>query len=132
MNNNQQGLEQAIQKSLWNKDITFSEDTDWDAVISEAEEQAVLGIVIGAAPEDIQEKWRSKANLVTVNFVRILHYQEQLYRLLKEKGIPMVILKGTAAAVYYPNPSQRSMGDIDFLVPIEFVEQAETLLELNG
>ena len=132
MNSIQQVLFQGIQKSLWNANIMFPDNTDWDAVISEAEDQAVLGIVIGAAPEDVRERWRSKANLVTAHFVRILHYQEQLYRLLKEHGIPMVILKGTAAAIYYPNPSQRSMGDIDFLVPIEFFDQAETLLDVNG
>ena len=110
----------------------FPDNTDWDAVISEAEDQAVLGIVIGAAPEDVRERWRSKANLVTAHFVRILHYQEQLYRLLKEHGIPMVILKGTAAAIYYPNPSQRSMGDIDYLVPMEHFDRTKELLVENG
>ena len=132
MNSIQQVLFQGIQKSLWNANIMFPDNTDWDAVISEAEDQAVLGIVIGAAPEDVRERWRSKANLVTAHFVRILHYQEQLYRLLKEHGIPMVILKGTAAAIYYPNPSQRSMGDIDYLVPMEHFDRTKELLVENG
>ena len=51
MNSIQQVLFQGIQKSLWNANIMFPDNTDWDAVISEAEDQAVLGIVIGAAPE---------------------------------------------------------------------------------
>ena len=59
MNSIQQVLFQGIQKSLWNANIMFPDNTDWDAVISEAEDQAVLGIVIGAAPEDIRERWRS-------------------------------------------------------------------------
>ena len=122
----------VIQKSLWNMKVLFPDDIDWDAVLKEAEDQAVLGIVIGAMPGDVQERWRSKANLVTANFVRILNYQEQLYRLLKEHGIPMVILKGTAAAIYYPNPSQRSMGDIDYLVPMEYFDRTKELLVENG
>ncbi len=132
MNRAEQILLQAIQKSIWNTDITFPDDADWNAVFKEAEEQAVLGIVIGVAPAEAQEKWPGRASAGIAHFVRILHCQEQLYKLLKENGIPMVILKGTAAAIYYPNPSQRSMGDIDYLVPPEHFERAKELLAQNG
>lgn len=132
MNVTEQVLLQAIQKSLFHTDIGFSQSTDWDAVLKEAEDQAVLGIVIGEAPQDIQMKWKSRAGLVTANFVRILHYQEQLYRLLKQNNVPMVILKGTAAAFFYPNPSQRTMGDIDFIVPENQFEFAKMVLIKNG
>lgn len=132
MDHTEQVMLQAIRKSLWDTDIAFSEDTDWDAVLEGAFEQAVLGIVIGVAPEDVRKRWSGKAGLVTVNFVRILHCQEQLYKLLQENGIPMIVLKGTAAAIYYPNPSQRTMGDIDYLVPMEHFDAALTLLAENG
>ena len=132
MNQTEQILLQAIQKSLWNTDITFPEDTDWNAVLKEAEDQAALGIVIGVAPAEVQKEWKARASAGTAHFVRILHYQEQLYKLLKENDIPMVILKGTAAAIYYPNPAQRSMGDIDFLVPPEHFDRAKAVLEHNG
>ena len=132
MNQTEQILLQAIQKSLWNTDITFMEDADWNAVLREAEDQAVLGIVIGVAPAEMRKAWQVKASAGTAHFVRILHYQEQLYKLFKENDISMVILKGTAAAIYYSNPSQRSMGDIDFLVPPEHFDKAKELLENNG
>ena len=132
MNQAEQILLQAIQKSLWNTDIPFPEDTDWNAVLKEAEDQAVLGIVIGVAPAETQKEWRGRASVGTAHFVRILHYQEQLYKLFKGNDIPMVILKGTAAAIYYPNPSQRSMGDIDYLVPPEHFDRAKELLTQNG
>lgn len=132
MNQTEQILLKAIQKSLWNTDITFPEDTDWNAVLKEAEDQAVLGIVIGVAPKETQKEWQNKASAGTAHFVRILHYQEQLYKLLKENDISMVILKGTAAAINYPNPSQRSMGDIDFLVPPEHFNRAKELLVQDG
>lgn len=132
MNQTEQILLQAIQKSLWNTDITFPEDTDWDAVLREADIQAVLGLVIDIVPVEAQEEWKARASTGTAHFVRILHYQEQLYKLLQENDIPMVILKGTAAAIYYPNPSQRTMGDIDFLVPPQDFDRAKELLAQNG
>lgn len=132
MNQTEQILLQAIQKSLWNTDIIFPEDTDWNAVLKEAEDQAVLGIVIGVAPADVQKEWKARASAGTAHFVRILHYQEELYKLLKDHDIPTVILKGCAAAIYYPNPSLRAMGDIDFLVPPEHFDRAKELLAQNG
>jgi hypothetical protein len=132
MNQTEQVLLQAIQKSLWNTDITFPEDTDWNAVLEEAENQAVLGIVISASPSEVQKAWQAKASAGTAHFVRILHYQEQLYKLFKDNDILVVVLKGTAAAIYYPNPSQRSMGDIDYLVPPETFDRAKELLTQNG
>ena len=132
MNQTEQVLLKAIQKSLWNTDIAFPDDTNWNTVLKEAKDQAVLGIVIGVTPAEVQKEWESRASAGTAHFVQILHYQEQLYTLLKENDIPMVILKGCAAALYYPNPAQRSMGDIDFLVPTEYFDQAKKLLAQNG
>ncbi len=132
MHQTEQVLLQAIQKSLWNTDIMFPEDTNWNAVLKEAEDQTILGIVIGVAPEEYQAAWKGNVSRITAHFVRILHYQEQLYSLLRDNGIPMVILKGTAAAIYYPNPSQRTMGDIDYLVPPEYFEKAKEIVSTNG
>lgn len=131
MHQTESTLLQLIQKSLWNIEIPTPDGIDWQAVLEEAEKQAVLGIVIGAAPSDTQNVWKHKAGRITGDFVRVLHYQGQLYDLLKENGIPMVILKGTAAAVYYPDPSQRTMGDIDFLVLPEYFDRAKELLAQN-
>ena len=132
MNQSEQVLLQAIQKTLWNKDITVPEDADWNAMMAEAKKQTVLGFAICAAPDEIRAKWKSKADSETAHFIRILHFQSALYNLLKANGIPMVILKGTAAAQYYPAPLQRTSGDIDFLVPGECVEEAKTVLAANG
>lgn len=132
MNQTEQILLQAIQKSLWDTDITFPEDTDWNAVLKEAEKQAVIGIVSPVVPQNVQHEWKNRTSYVTANFVRILHYQSELDKLLNEHRIPYAVLKGTAAAVYYPNPSLRSMGDIDFIVPNGSFEEAKDLMIQNG
>ena len=61
-----------------------------------------------------------------------MHEQELLIQLMRKNNINMVILKGAAAAIYYPRPDLRTMGDIDFLVnPKEFQKAYHILLE-NG
>lgn len=58
--------------------------------------------------------------------------QEVLTNILEESGIPTVVLKGTAASVYYPLPELRIMGDIDILVRPEDFERAFQILQETG
>ena len=132
MNQTEQVLLNSIRQSLWGTAFEAPADTDWDAVLREAEKQAVLGLAIGAAPPNVQKAWSAKSGTVTANFVRVLYAQSRLLALLEGNGIPTVILKGAAAAVYYPHPAQRSMGDIDYLVPLAQFDAAKELLLENG
>lgn len=132
MNQIESILLQAIQKSLWDSNVAFPPDTDWRSVLEEAARQAVLGIVMDVAPKEEQNAWKGRAGFGTAHFIRILHFQSALCELLQKNGIPMVILKGTAAAIYYPNPMQRTMGDIDFIVPEDSFDRAMELLAANG
>ena len=45
---------------------------------------------------------------------------------------PFFILKGMAAASYYPKPHERILGDIDFLIHPSHKHQVTQLLEKNG
>lgn len=56
----------------------------------------------------------------------------QIHRVLSQNGIPYVILKGSASAFYYPEPTARAMGDVDFLVAKENVRKAGEALLQNG
>ena len=67
-----------------------------------------------------------------MRFLQILDEQTKLYHLFDDAGIPMAIIKGCAAAMYYPAPLRRAMGDIDFLVPPEYFEKARSLMDDNG
>lgn len=132
MDRSEQILLKAIQRSLWNTEVDLPSDTDWDEVLTESQKQTVLGIAIEAAPDDEKKKWKSRTSAGMAHFVRILHYQERLCKLLKANDIPAAILKGTAAAVYYPDPYKRTMGDIDFIVPPERFDKTLELLLDNG
>ena len=64
-------------------------------------------------------------------FMRMLYEQNSLYKLFKDNNIPFAILKGTAAAIYYPNPSLRIFGDVDLYISEEYLDSARYLLDKN-
>ena len=132
INMNQQALLELLKASLFGVEPNFPEDVDWDAVLQEAKDQTVVGIAAPAVPEAETEKWRIPAAQNKMRFFQILDEQIKLVKLFQDAGIPMVILKGCAAAMYYPVPMQRTMGDIDFIVPSERFEDARQIMENNG
>lgn len=123
----QQVLLNAIKVSLFDLPLSYPDDTDWDAVIREAKAQAVMGLISPVIPMHDESSDQGKAN-----YMRLLHEQDRLLKLLDEYNIPCVILKGCAAAIYYPKPYLRSMGDVDFLVPRNHFHDAMKLMESNG
>lgn len=105
---------------------------NWNAVMEEAALQAVAGFVFPVLPPEQKIKWYSQDSLQKTSFIRILHEQENLWDMFQAADIPIVILKGTSAAQYYPEPYRRSMGDVGFLVPHRLYEKAKELMVSNG
>lgn len=106
---------------------------DWQSVFAEMKEQTVAALPgvwlqshLDAAP------WLSYCGLQQGQWVRVMYAQSRLLALLEAHHIPCVILKGAAAAMAYPHPTLRSMGDVDFLVKRADFEKAAALLEENG
>ena len=52
--------------------------------------------------------------------------------LLRNRNIPVVILKGVVSSIYYPHQDYRSLGDVDFLVLQEHFEKAKEILRKDG
>lgn len=115
---------------------TFPSDTDWDAVLQEAKAQSIVGITSKALPSDVPSsvllEWNKLAYAQLANTIRYWKAQDELHQLLTENSISYVILKGAAAAMLYPDPFSRAMGDIDFLVASDQFDRAKELLEGNG
>ncbi len=119
----------VLQASLvTNESISFP---DWQPVFEEMKQQTVAALPYNILPADAT-KWRSYCMKKWRQAVIILYAQNELISLLESNGISCVILKGTAAAMYYPYPMLRSMGDVDFLVKRGELERAAKLLEENG
>ena len=127
MNKTEIALLEAIKASLFDYSPNYPDDVNWNEVVKEAKAQTVMGIVSPVIPitDEITK-------LVIRNYIQILYEQDKLIKLLFENNIPCVILKGSAAALYYPKPHLRAMGDVDILVPHKTITISSSLLEMNG
>ncbi|MCR5149593.1 MAG: nucleotidyltransferase family protein [Clostridiales bacterium] len=93
-------------------------------ITDEIKKEAVIQSVYSLIGSD------ADALAVITRNIQVIYEQCQLATVFK--GIPYVILKGTAAAVYYPEPLRRTLGDIDILVKPEYFEQAYNALISSG
>lgn len=116
----QRELLNSIRGNLWGE---VEKPTVPDDVLAEARKQAIVPLICSDCPEVVH---------YAVHSIRVLYEQDQLVSTLSEAAIPAVILKGTSAAVYYPDPFRRTMGDIDLLVPPESFDQTLELLLQKG
>ena len=132
MNQSEQILLAAIQGALFGIEAHYPEDADWDAVVKAAREQAVFGLVANALPAEVQRKWEMLLYQSAIKNTQNTYAQTTLWQLLKAHQIPMVVLKGTAASVYYPDPSLKALGDIDFYVAPDQLERAKEVLAAQG
>ena len=127
-----------LQSALFGTPLAVSETVDWQEVHCELMAHTVAALpaqVLGSAPTippELLTVWRREIRENISDFLYLFGRQEELIRLLAEHGIHGVVLKGTACALYYPNPELRTMGDIDYLVPQEQYERAYEVLIENG
>lgn len=82
--------------------------------------------------KELYREWSNRSYAIIGNWTRIMHYQQELLELLENNGIECVIIKGAAAALSYPIPQLRKMGDVDFLVNRMDYEKTAELLEESG
>lgn len=140
MNEMHHDLLHVLSHALWKTktNIVLSED-EWEALLSEAEKQGVLSLVLqGTSVIRTQistESWRKWRNVVVTtvaNNYSLVEIQDQVLRAMEEVNIPCAILKGTSIAIYYPEPDMRALGDIDLLVVPECKEKASEVLNKLG
>ena len=136
MNQAQKTLLDLLRCALRGERCEKQEKQDWNAVLDEANNQTVTALAAAALPASLSDEERKpwkNAQYIQVDFyTRYMFAQDELCRLFAESGIPMVILKGSAAGIYYARPSLRAMGDIDLIVPRELFSQAKELMISTG
>ncbi len=114
-------------------------DINWKELATEAHAQAVALLVFDQTssikdkiPKDIYDKWLGFSLGLMNKYSRITKSQQELVGLLEKENLPYCIIKGESAAAYYPNPSLRALGDVDFLINPTHKEKIKTLLIENG
>lgn len=111
-------------------------ELDWQSVMREADEQAVLPLVYQAAkgylPAELAEQLAGRVDEILVNDMLLEFEHVELHQIMTEAGVDYVVMKGSASAAYYPDPLLRTMGDVDFLVREEDVARGGEALERHG
>lgn len=126
-----------ISNIVFGNPIVFQNDIDWNAVYQELTSHAILGMFREALPsfnlpQSIREDWQTQIWGIIAKGVQISAGQRELIQLLDEKRIPYAILKGTAAAQYYPLKNSRTLGDVDFIVKETDYEYTQQIMENAG
>lgn len=139
MNNNQNTLRDLIIISLFNSDLSILDSGDWSSLLQEAIDQTVVGLGVPAVKKYAKDHdvpnldlWSSIGDQLVAYYVCCFQAQRELVKVFEDDDIPLVIIKGYAAAVNYPIPKLRTMGDVDFLVPKDRFEDAKVLMEKSG
>ena len=101
-------------------------------VYDEMKKHAVLALPAPILPsieitDDLRQKWEVDILKQVSHYVRYNYMQSSL-----PITVPYAVLKGTAAAQYYPHPEYRAMGDIDIIPRIRDFDQALKDLIENG
>lgn len=131
-------LQSALHGAPTPGEIAFPPETDWAVIRKELQAQSADSLiepildVLPVSDPGLRDAWRMRCMQQQANWYRLAAAQQALLELLDENGIPCVILKGMAAAQYYPKPECRAAGDVDFLVRREEFEPASKLLEASG
>ena len=106
-----------------------------DAVLDEMKEQTVAALPGEWLKNHYarnKAQWSAFCDFQRVQWIRVMYGQEQLLKLFNDNHMPCVIIKGAAAAMYYPHPDLRTMGDVDVLVKREDIDKAAGIMESNG
>lgn len=82
--------------------------------------------------DDLKGKWKKQIFQQIYNYMSIVNEQDEILSALTKEKIPVVTVKGTSAAQYYPTPQYRAMGDIDLLVKKEDFHRAERTILACG
>lgn len=130
-----------LKESLFSEaqDLPYqTSDWDWPYIYKELCDHSIAGLPYRFLKSDIIpdkklcNEWEKRCLLQFRRWAHVMYGQQKLLHLLDENHIDCVILKGSAAALLYPQPTLRAMGDVDFLVRREDYERTAGLLEQNG
>ncbi len=132
LNKEQTCLIELIKASLFSLSPNFPEGVNWEKVFILAKAQCVVPLLASCVPLEHRNAWLEITYQSKARYMQMLYEQTALVRLLKANSIPLIIFKGTATAIFYPVPSLRTFGDVDFYVPEDYLESARSLIEVNG
>ena len=125
-------LLELIKAALFDKTPLIPDEANWHSIFEDAKAQCIVPLLATVVPVDHRAEWLSISYQSKARFMQMMHEQNNIVNLFRDNNIPFAILKGTAAAIYYPNPSLRTYGDIDVYLSENNMNRARICLEENG
>lgn len=128
---------ELLRSALYDRPFREEEGQSWTEILRELRAQSVALIPADKLREVPLTEQQRKGYAYFVgqqmNFWnRLMFCQQSIVLALREASIHVAVLKGAAAAMYYPKPEYRSMGDIDLIVgPEDFDRALMVLLEIG-
>lgn len=124
------------QSNMVSADINFDNYDQWQELFDLAKRHGVLGLIypvikdMSGVPEAFMSYCKKYALRTINNSYKMLSFAYTLQSCLENAGVESVIMKGVAAAKYFPYPELRKIGDVDILIKTGQYDKAEaTLLE---
>lgn len=124
-------LLELIKVSLFGITPKIPENANWEKIFDAAKTQCVVPLLSSYVPSEYSDQWNAIAYQSKAHYMQMLYEQNLLVKLFENNNIPFVILKGTTAAIYYPNPLLRTFGDVDVYVSNKYWNTAVDLLNEN-
>lgn len=119
-----------LRSALWGEEqfpYQAPQNEEWQDIIQELKNHAVQFLTIELLVRERPDKADSYTASTARNIMRLcnlLDLQQEICQRLTGAGIPCAVVKGSAAALLYPQPSNRLIGDIDLLIPPEDFDRA--------
>lgn len=135
MNKTYETICKLVSTAMFGSAISYEKDIDWDDIFEEMKVHGIAALVGDILPnipmeDKVRERWKDYIFLQQIYWKRNITIQTDICNSIK--GIPYAIVKGMSAAIYYPNPMLRSMGDIDVLLHSEDLETVRLIQRENG
>ena len=111
-------------------------EADIDLVLKEAEKQTVFPCVFHIIESrnlfPVNPNWMLRFQKHIARNVQVFYQHLMAHELMTEAGIPYTIMKGYASAQFYPEPTLRSMGDVDLYVGEQSMQKVRSFLTQKG
>lgn len=102
--------------------VAFEKTPDWNAVFRLAKNHAVCSLLYDVLadradlPEEFKKISASESRKTVLQSYRLLFLSKAVVGLIREMGVPCIVLKGVCVSKLYPVPELRKSGDVDVLI----------------
>ncbi|MCR5742973.1 MAG: nucleotidyltransferase family protein [Lachnospiraceae bacterium] len=124
----------VIKNALWNTPVEVTPQ-EWPTVYKQLSVHGVLSLANGRMDDyellqNVYDRWCNALGRQINRWYTIAEAGGELMQLLNSRGLDIAVLKGMAAAQYYPEPTLRVSSDVDIYVrPEDFDRTYHIMLE---